>query len=130
MIDAIFGPDLVVAVLFILVPLGFLGLSIWAIVDVSSHSSVDFYAAGYSRTAWIVVIGVFTLLYGFGCFIGAYYLIAVRPKVMRVEAARQNPSLVSHGGDFSSPRGFCPSCGSPFACADKYCSQCGVAIPN
>ena len=51
MIDAIFGPDLVVAVLFILIPLGFLGLSIWAIVDVSSHSSVDFYAAGYSRTA-------------------------------------------------------------------------------
>jgi hypothetical protein len=87
MFGMIFGPDLLVVVLFIFIPVCFLGLSIFALVDVSSHSKVDFYAAGYSRTAWIVVIGAFTLFYGFGCLIAAYYLIAVRPRVLRIEAA-------------------------------------------
>ena len=87
MIGMIFGPDLLIVVLFILFPSCFLALSIFAIVDVASHSNVDFYAAGYSRTAWIVIIGVFTLFFGFGCITAAYYLIAVRPKVLRIEAA-------------------------------------------
>ncbi|HEY1761702.1 MAG TPA: hypothetical protein VGG17_03815 [Acidimicrobiales bacterium] len=87
MFAAIFGPDLLVVLLLLFIPLCFLGLSIFAIVDVSSHSKVDVYAAGYSRTAWIVIIGVFTLFYGFGCLIGVYYLIAVRPKILRVKAA-------------------------------------------
>jgi general stress protein CsbA len=87
-ISAIFGPDLLIIVLFMLIPFCFLALSIVAIVDVASHSNVDFYAAGYSRTAWIVVIGVFTLFFGFGSLTAAYYLIAVRPKVRRIESAR------------------------------------------
>lgn len=86
MIGMIFGPDLLIVLLFMFIPFCFLGLSIFAIVDVASHSSVDFYAAGYSKTAWIVTIGVFTLFFGFGCLTAAYYLIAVRPKVLRIEA--------------------------------------------
>jgi hypothetical protein len=89
MLGMVFGPDLFVALLFILIPLCFLGLSIYAIVDVSSHSKVEFYEAGYSKTAWIVVIGFFTLFYGFGCLIAAYYMVAIRPKVVRIALARQ-----------------------------------------
>jgi hypothetical protein len=66
MLSMVFGPDLLVVLLLIAVPLCFLGLSIYAVVDVSSHSKAEFYAAGYSKTARIVVIVVFTLFYGFG----------------------------------------------------------------
>jgi hypothetical protein len=113
MLAAVFGPDLLIGLLFLFIPLGFLGLSIYAIVDVSSHSKVDFYVAGYSRTAWIVVIGLLTLLYGFGSLIAVYYLIVVRPKVVRVEAG--------------SPLGYCSACGTSIAGNGRYCSNCGVA---
>lgn len=130
MLGMVFGPDLVVAVLFILIPLGFLGLSIYAIVDVSSHSRVDFYEAGSSKAAWIVVIGVFTLFYGFGCLIAAYYLIAVRPKVLRIEVARRDGRAVSGNHDRISARGFCSHCGSLIAGAGRFCSNCGAAGPR
>ncbi len=78
----IFGPDLVIVLMVPIVVLALLGTSIWAIVDVSSHSKRDFYEAGSSKTAWIVVIAVFTFFYGFGVFIALYYLIRVRPKVL------------------------------------------------
>jgi hypothetical protein len=87
MIGTIFGPDLLLIALFMLIPVSFLALSIVAIVDVASHSSVDFYEAGYSRTGWMVTIGVFTLFFGFGCIMAAFYLAVVRPKILRIEAA-------------------------------------------
>jgi hypothetical protein len=129
MFAAVFGPDLVVAVLFLFIPLAFLALSIIAIVDVSSHSKVDFYAAGYSKIAWIVIIGVLTLFYGFGCLNAAYYLIAVRPKILRVEAARKADAYASHL-DVESPLGFCSACGASIAGNGKYCSNCGVTTSN
>ncbi len=84
-VSMIFGPDILIVAL---IPLFVFGLSIWAIVDVSSHSQRDFYEAGSSKVAWIVVIAVFTFFIGFGCLIAAYYLIAVRPKVRRIEAGQ------------------------------------------
>ena len=90
-VSEIFGPDLIIVAVL---PLVVFGLSIWAIVDVSSHSKRDFYEAGSSKTAWIVMIALFTLLYGFGCLIAIYYLIRVRPKVRMIEI-RQSESLSS-----------------------------------
>jgi hypothetical protein len=92
-IGEIFGPDILIVLMAPLVLVVLLGLSIWAIVDVASHSKSDFYEAGYSRTAWIIVIAVFTFFYGFGTFIAIYYLIRVRPKVLKIEARVAN----SHG---------------------------------
>jgi uncharacterized BrkB/YihY/UPF0761 family membrane protein len=86
----IFGPVLLIVLALPMVLLALIGLSIWAIVDVSSHSKRDFYEAGSSKVAWIVVIAVFTFFYGFGCFIAVYYLLRVRPKVLRVEARHAN----------------------------------------
>ena len=86
----IFGPDILIVLIVPLVLLMLLVLSIWAIVDVASHSKRDFYEAGYSRTAWIIVIAVFTFFYGFGSFTAIYYLIRVRPKVLKIEARVTN----------------------------------------
>lgn len=83
--SAIFGPDLLIVAI---IPLVLLGLSIWAIVDVSSHSKRDFYEAGSSKVAWIIVISVSTFFYGFGSLIAIYYLIRVRRKVCMVEAVQ------------------------------------------
>jgi hypothetical protein len=86
----IFGPDILLVLIVPLVLLTLLSLSVWAIVDVASHSKRDFYEAGYSRTAWIIVIAVFTFFYGFGAFTALFYLIRVRPKVLKVEARLAN----------------------------------------
>ena len=86
----IFGPDLLIVLLIPILILALIGVSIWAIVDVSSHSKRDFYEAGSSKVAWIIVIAFFTLFYGFGAFIALYYLIRVRPKVLNVEAQLTN----------------------------------------
>jgi len=81
----IFGPDLLVVLIAFIFVLGFLGISIWAIIDVSSHSKEDFDSAGSSKTVWIILIAVFTVAYGFGSLIAIYYLLRVRPKVLKVE---------------------------------------------
>jgi cellobiose-specific phosphotransferase system component IIC len=84
-LSLIIGPDIVVVLLALVFIFSLFALSVYAIIDIASHSRVDFYRAGYSKTAWIVVICVCTLFWGFGVFNAAYYLIAVRPKVRRVE---------------------------------------------
>jgi len=62
-----------------------LGMSIWAIVDASSHSKEDFRSAGSSKTSWIIVITICTMFSGLGSFIAIYYLLGVRPKILTVE---------------------------------------------
>jgi len=89
LVSEIFGPDLIIVGLFTFVLFGF---SNWAIIDASSHSKRDFYEAGSSKIAWIIVIALFTFFYGFGCLIAIYYLNWVRPKVRRIEN-RQTESL-------------------------------------
>jgi hypothetical protein len=82
----IFGPDVAIVLIVPIIILTLIGVSVWAIVDVASHSKRDFYEAGSSKTAWIIVIAVFTFFYGFGVVIAIYYLIGVRPKVLTIEA--------------------------------------------
>ena len=81
-VSLIFGPDIFI----VFVPFLLIAISIWAIVDVSSHSNMDFYEAGYSKTAWIIVIALLTFVFDCGFFTAVYYLIRVRPKLHRVEA--------------------------------------------
>jgi hypothetical protein len=126
MLSEIFGPDLFVVPIFLVVVLGLFALAIFAIIDASSHSKEDFYVAGYSKTAWILVIAIATLFSGFGVILAAYYLIAVRPKVRRIEATPGARTSLPGGRDESGP--FCSSCGAPAAGEGRYCSGCGRPI--
>lgn len=77
MLADVFGPDLPIMVL-----LG-IALPLWAIVDAISRPAVAFYAAGSNKTAWIIVLVVFTFVLGIGLFLAAFYLVSVRRKVER-----------------------------------------------
>jgi hypothetical protein len=126
-IGEIFGPDLFVVLVVVLALIALLALSIGAIVDVSSHSKRDFYAAGYSKTAWIIVIVLFTFFYGFGSLIAIYYLVQVRPKVLKIEAQ----STYGRGGtlrDANDSRPYCSHCGASVATGSNFCSRCGVTV--
>jgi general stress protein CsbA len=123
----IFGPDLLVVLFVLIFLLGFLGISIWAIVDVSSHSKEDFDSAGSSKTAWIIVISVFTVFYGCGSLIAIYYLLVVRPKVLRVEGQALDGGVAARRSDARTTGLFCENCGTPFSAQGKFCSSCGMA---
>ena len=60
-----------------------IALPLWAIVDALSRPAVAFYAAGSNKTAWIIVLLVFTLVLGIGFFLAAFYLVSVRKKVQQ-----------------------------------------------
>jgi hypothetical protein len=77
MLANIFGPDLPIIVL-----LG-IALPLWAIVDAISRPAVAFYAAGSSKTAWVIVLVVFTFVLGIGLFLAAFYLVSVRRRVQQ-----------------------------------------------
>ena len=130
LLSEIFGPDLLIVLIVVVALMGLLGLSIWAIVDVSSHSKQDFYTAGSSKVAWIIVIALFTVFYGFGSLIAIYYLVRVRPKVRKAEERSTDARLgVNHGyADDSKP--YCSNCGASVGTGSKYCSSCGVAVPT
>jgi hypothetical protein len=127
MLSMIFGPDLVVVLVFLVVMFGLLAMSIFAIVDIESHSRQDFYVAGYSKTAWILVIVLATLCTGFGALISAYYLIAARPKVLRVEAA-ERAYAIPQGRGRGGTGSFCSSCGAVATGAGRFCSSCGTPL--
>jgi hypothetical protein len=82
MLADVFGPDLVIVLVVLAVPL-------WAIVDAISRPAVAFYAAGSNKTAWVIVLLVATFVLGIGLFLAAYYLFVVRRKV------RQQTQLLS-----------------------------------
>jgi hypothetical protein len=73
----VFGPALPLVVL-----VG-IALPLWAIVDALSRPAVAFYAAGSNKTAWIIVLLVFTFVLGIGLFLAAFYLVSVRRKVQQ-----------------------------------------------
>jgi hypothetical protein len=127
MLSMIVGPDLLVVLVFLVVIFGLLGMSIFAIVDISSHSREDFYVAGYSKTAWLLVIAIATVCTGFGAIISAYYLIAARPKVLRVESAARTYTLAQRGAP-SGTGSFCSNCGAAVSGAGRFCSSCGTPI--
>jgi cbb3-type cytochrome oxidase subunit 1 len=88
LLSAIFGPDLLLIVLFGGV-VGF-GCSIWAIIDIASHSEAAFAGAESSKVGWLVVIIAFTFFFGFGFLLAIYYLIGVRRQVIRAEQLMQS----------------------------------------
>jgi hypothetical protein len=53
-----------------------------AIVDALSWPAWAFYGAGSNKAAWVIVLAV-TALLGIGGFLGAWYLLGVRPGVRR-----------------------------------------------
>lgn len=77
----IFGPDLVVVLLFLVI---FWGLPIWAVVDAASQTSSSFRAAGSSKSFWITLIIVFMFFFApIGIILALVYLLSVRPRVRR-----------------------------------------------
>ena len=77
-----FGPALPIVVL-----LG-IALPLWAIVDAISRSAVAFYVEGSIKSAWIIVLLVFTFVLGIGILLAALYLVSVRRKVQQVQLCR------------------------------------------
>lgn len=60
-----------------------IALPLWAVVDAISRPAVGFYAAGSNKTAWIIVMLVFTFVLGIGLFLAGFYLVSVRRKVQQ-----------------------------------------------
>jgi hypothetical protein len=74
----IFGPDLLLIVVFLVVPL-------WAIIDAATRPTPAWQAAGQSKPLWLSLIIVTTLLTGLiGLILSIVYLIVIRPKVRGV----------------------------------------------
>lgn len=62
----------------------FLGVSIWAIIDVASRPSEAFVAVRESKAMWLTLIVVFTLsLFVVGFILALVYLLSIRPKVKK-----------------------------------------------
>ena len=126
----VFGPDLLIVLIVLVAGVGLLAMSIWAIVDVSSHSTEDFQEAGSSKVAWIVVISVFTVFYGFGTLIAVYYLTRVRPKVTRVSLQNSTSLPRSASHDTTHGTSFCSTCGAKVTAQGRFCTSCGGALPT
>ena len=62
-------------------------LAVRSIVDVADHTRAAFYAAGYSRTAWQVVLGAGIALWPVAFVGGLVYWLRARPRVVRAERA-------------------------------------------
>jgi hypothetical protein len=86
-ISAVFGPDLLMVVLAMLIGLE---ITMWAVIDIASHSQAAFAGAGSSKVAWIIVIVGFTFFMGFGSLLAIYYPVGVRGKVRAAEKLLQN----------------------------------------
>ncbi|HUC37466.1 MAG TPA: DUF2516 family protein [Acidimicrobiales bacterium] len=72
--------------LLLVIALGALAISIWAIADAASKSSEAFRAAGSSRKKWMMVLVFFTIaLDVIGVVLAIVYLALVRPRVRAVQ---------------------------------------------
>ena len=81
MLAEIFGPDLLVVCF---VAIAFFVVPVWAVVDAATKPSQAFAAAGSSKTTWILLVVLFTLLLGVvGFGLAVIYLAVIRPKVAR-----------------------------------------------
>ena len=83
MLANVFGPALPIVVL-----LG-IALPLWAIVDAICRPALAFYAPGSNKTAWIIVLLVFTFVLGIGLFLAGFYLLSVRRKVQQQMQVRR-----------------------------------------
>ena len=67
--------------------IGAVVLAVRTIVDVADHTRVAFYAAGYSRSAWLVVLGAGIFLWPAAFVASLVYWLRARPRVVRAERA-------------------------------------------
>ncbi len=81
MLGAVVGLDMI----FVLIALGGLVVTVWAIADAVSRPSAAFSAARSSKALWITLIVLFYLLTGIvGTVLAIVYLAAIRPRVKAV----------------------------------------------
>jgi hypothetical protein len=81
----IFGPDIFVALVMLVVGLATLVVPLWAIVDAASRPSAAFAVAGSSKAMWIAIIAVAWVLTGIvGLVLGIVYLASIRPRVRAI----------------------------------------------
>ena len=83
----IFSASGLIIVLFVLVlGVGGLAVTIWAIVDAATKPTAAFGAAGSSKAMWITLIVVFYVFtWIVGIVLAIVYLAAIRPKVRAAE---------------------------------------------
>ena len=70
------GPNVGLVFIVILV----VAVPVMAIIDALVWPAWAFYRAGSNKTAWVIVLVGATVL-GIGVFLGAWYLLGVRPRV-------------------------------------------------
>lgn len=89
MLGDVFGPDLVVVLFALIIGLGGLIVTIWAIVDAAMKPSAAFNAAGSSKPMWISLIAVFYFFTGIvGMILAIVYLASIRPRVVAAMGQR------------------------------------------
>jgi Na+-driven multidrug efflux pump len=89
----IYGPDLLIVLLVLIVAIAALAVPLWAIIDAASRPSGAFQAAGSSKGMWISLIAVFWLFTGIvGVILAIVYLASIRPSV-RAAAALPPPPI-------------------------------------
>jgi hypothetical protein len=70
------GPNIGLVFIVILA----VAVAVMAIIDALVWPAWAFYRAGSNKTAWVIVLVGATVL-GIGVFLGAWYLLGVRPRV-------------------------------------------------
>lgn len=70
------GPNIGLVFIVILA----VAVPVMAIIDALVWPAWAFYRAGSNKTAWVIVLVGATVL-GIGVFLGAWYLLGVRPRV-------------------------------------------------
>jgi hypothetical protein len=65
---------------FVFIAIVAVAVPVMAIIDTLVWPARAFYGAGSNKTAWVIVLVGATVL-GIGVFLGAWYLLGVRPKV-------------------------------------------------
>lgn len=74
----------------LLIVIGAMAVPVLAVVDVLLWPAWAFYGARSNKTAWVIVLIGATVL-GIGVFLGAWYLLGVRPRV------KQQTGLLARG---------------------------------
>ena len=89
MLGEIFGPDLLIVLILLIVGLGGFIVTVWAIVDAAVKPNTAFNVAGSSKGMWISSIAVFYFFTGIvGMILAIVYLASVRPRVVAAMGPR------------------------------------------
>jgi hypothetical protein len=58
-------------------------IPLWAVMHALSRPAAAFYGPGSNKTAWVIVLLVFTFVLGVGLFLDGFYLVSVRRRVQQ-----------------------------------------------